>query len=167
MSESQDTSTPADANTPALPMEDRDLVPLFLRGRGVRCPACGYPLTDLPRGVCPECGLALVLRLALTKPKQGVYITGLIGLGAGIGFHGMLLLYFAYMVWFEGSMGGPDLRDVIPMIIALVIEFPCIVIWARSWAFFQRQSRLVGVALAMTCWVISLSLAIWFLVWAG
>jgi hypothetical protein len=23
-----------------------------------RCPRCGYPIVDLPRGVCPECGTA-------------------------------------------------------------------------------------------------------------
>lgn len=176
MSESPGANTPdpsppgttkADTNNPPLRIDHRELVTLFLRGRGVACPACGYPLTDLPRGVCPECGLSLVLRLALTKPKQGVYITGLIGLGVGIGFHGVLLLYFAYMTWYTGSMGGPDLRDMIPMFIALAIELPCIVIWARSWGFFQRRSGLVGVTLAMACWVISLGLAILFLAMAG
>jgi len=126
---------------------------------------CSYPLTDLPDGICPECGLALSLKLALTKPRQRVYVAGLIGLGAGLGFHGLILLYFVWMTWLDGSGFGPDWEEIIPLLVGLGVASPALFVWARSWGHFQRCARLAGVLLAVICWAFSIGTAVWFFVW--
>ena len=44
---------------------------------------------------CPECGEQLLLRINLVEPKLGAMIAGLVGLSAGAGFSGLLLIYLA------------------------------------------------------------------------
>ena len=67
----------------------------FLAGRNAACPGCGYNLRDLQGTRRPECGDILVLRVGLVEPKQAAPIAGLIGLAAGAGLNGLLLLYIA------------------------------------------------------------------------
>src|SRR5690349_9822829 len=60
-----------------------DFLTAYLAAHDANCPACGYSLRNLKRGVCPECGEALTLRVGLVEPRMGLWIAGLVGLAAG------------------------------------------------------------------------------------
>lgn len=72
--------------------------PAFLRSvldtTDVPCPACGYNLRGLTTPVCPECNLRLVLRIGLAEPRIGAFVTGLVGISAGLGFCGIVLAFY-------------------------------------------------------------------------
>ena len=78
----------------------------YLAGRDVPCPACGYNLRDLAGGRCPECGDALALRLGSSEPRQGLLIAGLVGLSAGAGLSGLLLVYEGIQLLRHQGMGA-------------------------------------------------------------
>src|SRR4051812_47683066 len=65
----------------------------FLAQRDVACPGCAYNLRDLQGQRCPECGNELTLAIGLAEPKQAAAIAGLVGLAAGAGMSGLLLVY--------------------------------------------------------------------------
>jgi hypothetical protein len=44
---------------------------VFVQGRSVPCPKCGYELRDLQQAQCPECGEELELRVGSARPKFG------------------------------------------------------------------------------------------------
>src|SRR4051794_28546487 len=71
-----------------------DMLREFLAGRDAPCPGCGYNLRDLTGDRCPECGQELVLGVRLAEPKLAALLTGLIGLSAGAGLNGLLVVYF-------------------------------------------------------------------------
>ncbi|MEM9419610.1 MAG: hypothetical protein AAGA25_11260 [Planctomycetota bacterium] len=50
----------------------------YLANREEACPSCGYNLRGLMGNTCPECGVALTLRVGLMEPR-------LMGLIAGLG----------------------------------------------------------------------------------
>jgi hypothetical protein len=77
---------------------DLELLHQFLRGRDVACPSCAYNLRDLPGERCPECGQVIVLRVQMAEPKLAAMLTGLVGLSAGAGLNGLLLVYFLITV---------------------------------------------------------------------
>jgi len=63
----------------------------FLRERDVECPLCGYNLRQLQSARCPECGRELELRVGLTEPRQGAWLTAQIAM-AGAGGIGLIAL---------------------------------------------------------------------------
>ena len=67
-----------------MPDAPPDLLSVFLDGRDVVCPGCGYNLRDLQCSRCPECGEELTLQVGLVEPRQTAAISGLIGLAAGL-----------------------------------------------------------------------------------
>src|SRR5882724_749530 len=71
----------------------KELLRAFLVGRDVLCPACGYNLRDLLGERCPECGEEVVLQVGLVEPRHAAAIAGVIGLAAGAGMSGLLLVY--------------------------------------------------------------------------
>src|SRR5687767_1558739 len=88
-----------------LPMPD-SLLTQFLADRDLPCPGCGYNLRNLTSPRCPECNQSLELAVRLTEPKQGWLIAGLVGLSAGAGLTGLLLLYGLIVVFFVHGVGS-------------------------------------------------------------
>ncbi|MEM9374141.1 MAG: hypothetical protein AAGA55_10905 [Planctomycetota bacterium] len=69
---SDDGPTQPPDNIPATPDE---LAALYLRGRDVPCPGCGYNLRDGTSAVCPECTHHFTLHAAdykLSAPRRAV-----------------------------------------------------------------------------------------------
>src|SRR5262245_32084681 len=79
---------------PATDAQTGELLNRYLADRDVLCPGCGYNLRDLTRDHCPECDQGLALRVGLVESGLAGFIAGLIGLAAGAGFSGLLLLFF-------------------------------------------------------------------------
>ena len=72
--------------------EDLQLLTEYLADRDVPCPRCGYNLRGLTAGRCPECGDHLQLRIGLSEPRLGAYITLLAACCLGLGASALLAL---------------------------------------------------------------------------
>ena len=133
-----------------------ELLRRFLGGREVACPGCGYNLRDLTGDRCPECGQAIVLQLQLAEPRQGALLTGLIGLSAGAGLNGLLLVYLAIMVLvIDRNAGGMEAFFVINLG-GLIVQGVAMLIWLRNWRRIRRLNTTVRWALAAAGWGLSL-----------
>ena len=133
-----------------------DLLPQFLAGRDVPCPQCGYNLRDLAGDRCPECGEPLVLRVNVSEPKQAWLLVGLIGLSAGAGFNGLLLLYVVVQLIMHHGF-GPMLTFVVVNAIGLLAMAAFIGAYLRAWRRIRRLPTGVRAAIAVACWVIAIA----------
>jgi len=143
----------ADAAT--LPSADRDLLARFLHGRDVACPGCGYNLRDLPGDRCPECGQEIVLHLQLAEPRQAALLTGLIGLSAGAGLNGLLIIYYLIISLFM-RFGSPDNRFLWTIGIGLAVHGIALAGWLRYWRRIRRLRGGSRWLLALACCVMPL-----------
>ena len=82
---------------------DAAMLQAFLHERDASCPRCEYNLRNLVGIRCPECGEELVLRVNLSEPKMGAFLTGLVGLAAGSGFSGLLVGYALILILSQGA----------------------------------------------------------------
>lgn len=114
-----------------MPDPNLDLVELraHLADRDVPCPSCNYSLRALTTDRCPECNQQLVLAVRLAEPRLALWITGLIGLAVGLGFHGLILLWAAVMQFTRAGGGGPNLRELIPLLIGFAFCAPLLATW--------------------------------------
>jgi hypothetical protein len=135
-----------------------DMLRDFLAGRDVECPQCHYNLRDLAGDRCPECGDQLVLRVNIAEPKLGAMIAGLVGLSAGAGFSGLLLIYIVIQLMMrQGFSGGGDF----PKFVCLAgwgffVEGPLAIFWVQKWRRIRHFSRITRIELVAGCWLITL-----------
>jgi hypothetical protein len=112
----------------------------FLADQDVPCPGCGYNLRGLTTPTCPECAQALTLRVGLTEPRLGMF-SGLLGAAAGLGFHGLLLLYMVVMIVRVGFRGAPPLGLFLVHNVASALVMGLATwLWCARRAAFRRGS---------------------------
>ena len=140
---------------------DVDFLRNFLAGRDAPCPNCGYNLRDLTGDRCPECGQALILRIQLAEPKMAAFLTGLVGLSAGAGFSGLLLIYFFLIVWLKG-ISGAGAGWIWTDVIGLAVQGAALFVWLRLRARLRVMSAGSRWALALACWGLSMANLVWF-----
>jgi hypothetical protein len=122
----------------AVPVVDAELLHQFLRGRDVACPSCGYNLRDLPGDRCPECGQVIALRLQMAEPKLAAMLTGLIGISAGAGLNGLLLIYFMMMV-FVVRRRAPGMGYFLAFnLVGFAVEGTALAAWLLLWRRIRR-----------------------------
>lgn len=137
---------------------DEDLLRHFLGGRDVQCPGCGYNLRDLPGDRCPECGQGLALRLQLAEPRLGAMIAGLVGLSAGAGLNGLLLIYLAMQVLVlrrvdtASGMG----TFLVLNLAGLAVQGSSLAAWLWGWRRIRRLPAPVQRSMAVAAWVMTL-----------
>jgi hypothetical protein len=117
---------------------DGAMLAQFLSTRDVACPGCGYNLRHLTSARCPECAEEIRLGLHLAEPRQGLLIAGLIGLSAGAGLSGLLLVY-GVMVTLATDIGGLG-RFFIVNGIGFVLFGTALLLWLRRWRHIRRMS---------------------------
>lgn len=142
---------------------DADSLREFLAERDVPCPACGYSLRALESPACPECGLELELRVALTEPRQAAWATGLLGLGAWGGFHGLLLGYVCWMLLFGGGW-GPEGPEVVLMVCSVLGAGGAGAFWYWRRGWVRRRDARLRWGLALLWWLLAISTGIGFFV---
>ena len=131
-----------------------ELLRAFLDGRDAACPGCGYNLRNLQGSRCPECGDELALRVGLVEPRQGALIAGLIGLAAGAGMSGLLIIY-AILISVFHRWGGPDARFWFLTTGGFVIEGTAIALWLLEWRDIRRLPTGVKSLLVSGCWALT------------
>ena len=137
---------------------DAAMLQEFLRERDVTCPRCEYNLRNLIGSRCPECGDELVLRVNLSEPKMAAFFTGLVGLAAGAGFSGLLVVYALVVVliydrswrsfwnsFFFVTSGG------------FLVLGVAVLIWIRARYYIRRQGYGRQWMLAAGCWCLTLA----------
>jgi hypothetical protein len=143
---------------------DQDFLLRFLDGRDNPCPGCGYNLRDLKSPQCPECGQGLTLSLRLTEPRQGALIAGLVGLAAGAGLGGLLLIDAALMILVmrRGGGGGGLDRFIVINGLGFLVHGLGIFLWVRNWNRLRLLSEAVRRLLVILCWALPLAFVILF-----
>jgi hypothetical protein len=147
----------------AEPDADRAMLQQFLADRDVPCPQCGYNLRTLSGAICPECGEQLALGVHLVEPKQAAPIAGLIGLSAGFGLNGLLLIYA--MIRFRDLGRGFMNSFIIINAVGFVVLGCCLLLWLKSWRWIRRREAPMRWSLAAVCWALSLIDLIVFSIW--
>jgi|GEM_PF-2522908 len=84
-----------------------ELAAVYLRGRDVACPGCGYNRRDGTGAACPECGVGYRVGPDQSSLRAGyARVLGWLGvvcLGAGIN-GSVILVYFTISIWNNGGM---------------------------------------------------------------
>jgi hypothetical protein len=137
------------------------LLEQFLAERDVVCPSCAYNLRGLKSDRCPECGDVLELSLRLVEPRQAALITGLVGLSAGAGLGGLLVIYALILTTLMGRRGLMD-EFLAVNLIGFVAHAVVILLWVRYWHRVRRASAGKRWLLAGTCWTMPLAFIIVF-----
>jgi hypothetical protein len=117
---------------------ETQLLAEYLRGRDVACPSCRYNLRDLAAGRCPECGQRLALHLQLAEPRQAALLTGLVGISAGAGLNGLLLVYWAIMVTFRRPGAAGADRFLAINLAGAAVQGVALFAWLRLWSRIRR-----------------------------
>ena len=133
-----------------MPDPNQDLAELraHLADRDVPCPSCSYSLRALTTDRCPECNQQLVLAVRLAEPRLALWVTGLIGLAVGLGFHGLILFWAAVMLFTRAGGGGPNMRELIPLLVGLAFCAPALTVWTvrrRAICRWPGSSRTLAV----------------------
>lgn len=136
----------------------------FVAGRDVACPGCGYNVRDLPGDVCPECGQRLRLSLGLVEPKQASLIAGLVGLAAGAGFGGLLVLYIVIMtVRFGDDFSSNEMRRILTVTGGgFVVHAAALAAWVAKWNRIRRLDAGPRWLLVAACGALPLAFVVIF-----
>jgi hypothetical protein len=138
-----------------------ELLRQFLADRDIECPGCGYNLRGLTGDRCPECASALALAINLHEPRSAAFISGLVGIGAGLGFNGLIFGWFLWELLVD-SRFGPGLHESYTLIVGLVVEGAMLWYWLGS----RRRLRLMGPIkrwwYGSLCWLATLLFALAF-----
>lgn len=125
------------AETDRTVVRDREMLKLYLADRDVPCPGCKYNLRGLRDERCPECNSDLAIAVGLVEPKQAAFLAGAVALGAGVGFHAMILVW---LVWIKTvNRAGPPTDEAWPLPIGLVLCGGGLWWWLRA----RRRIRLM------------------------
>lgn len=137
------------------PVVEKGLLRQFLDGHDVGCPGCGYNLRDLPGERCPECGQDIVLDLQLAEPRQAALLTGLIGLSAGVGLNGLLVVYYLIILLLV-RFGSPDNRFLWTILIGLAVHGVALWAWLHFWRHVRQMRAGRRWSLSVACCILPL-----------
>ena len=142
--------------------DDHGMLTTYLAERDDACPGCGYNLRGLTGTRCPECNQELRLRVGLVELRLAWFVTGLIGIGMGLGFSALLLMYAVTDRLFAQYRGPPG-QVWWPLAAGTVLGGALLAGWVlnrRRWALHSAQRRW---ALVFAAWILSLVGPVWFM----
>lgn len=132
------------------------LLEQYLDQRDVCCPGCSYNLRGLKSDRCPECGDRLELSLRLLEPRQGALIAGLVGLSAGAGLGGLLLIYGVIVSLLVRPYGSGWTDFFVINGLGFVVHLAALLMWVRNWHPIRRLAPWRRRWLVSACWVLPL-----------
>ena len=138
------------------------LLQQFLSERDVVCPGCSYNLRGLTSDRCPECGDALELSLRLVELRQASLIAGLVGLSAGAGLGGLLLIYALIVTTLVRANYGRFDRFFVINGIGFVVHAIAVWLWVRYWHPIRRMNPWARRLLMIMCWAMPLTFVVVF-----
>ena len=132
------------------------LLERYLADRDIVCPGCAYNLRGLTSDRCPECGDQLELQLRLVEPRQGPLIAGLVGLSAGAGLGGLLLIYGLIVTFVMSQRAGGLRRFFVINAIGFAVHLIALLLWIRYWHPIRRGPTWRRRLLVLVCWALPL-----------
>jgi hypothetical protein len=136
---------------------DRQALIEFLRERDMACPLCQYNLRGLMSPRCPECGRDLELRVGLSEPRQGAWLTAQIALTAMAGIGMMIAIVVCFQGWPRGDPHQGVLNFAFVMHLLMVPASTLLLIFRRRYMRLAMRVQWTGAALAVavgvTCMV--------------
>lgn len=141
--------------------DSQEFLRSFLAQRDEPCPSCDYNLRSLTTERCPECNQELCLRVGLAEPKLAWFVSGLVGIGMGLGFSSLLMLYaiVASRMMSRGSIPSSFWH---PVICGTLIGIALLMLWVRARRRIGRLDALQRWTLTALASGISLIAPIWF-----
>jgi hypothetical protein len=136
---------------------ERSLLREFLADHDVDCPQCHYNLRNLTGDRCPECGEQLALGVHLIEPRLAAPIAGVVGLAAGAGLNGLLIVYWLIVSIFYRRGGGPWNRFVFVNLINGAVLGTGMFFWLKNWRRIRAASPIRRWILVAGCWLLSLA----------
>ncbi len=136
------------------------LLSMFLRGRDVSCPLCGYNLRDLTQQQCPECRHELMLTVGVIKPRFLWFLLAMTpctfaGIAAGLTLIPMIVQGLA-------GAGPPPAVIVTLVLLGLVSALGGLMLIRHRFEFLRQEPRRQR-RLAVAVWLIhGLALLAWF-----
>lgn len=134
--------------------ETQSVLHAFLADRDVPCPNCGYNLRGLATNVCPECRQELVLGVRVREPRHGPYVTAVVGLACGAGFHVFLsLIMLADQLSRQGVQTASKLAY---LALVDVLQVGTLLLFIRSRKHMAKWSVPTRLSVAATAWLVTI-----------
>jgi hypothetical protein len=141
----------------------RALLVRYLASHDQPCPNCRYNLRGLTTAHCPECNLALQLRVSLVHPGLVLWLTGLIGLSLGTGLAVMMNVFMVLRVMQRNQM-PPSARSQWVFVVALpaVVLGLMLASYIRGRVRFRSMNVYARRSVVTGCWIVSIVYLVWF-----
>lgn len=123
----------------------------FLAERDEPCPNCGYNLRGLTTDVCPECRHELVLGVRVREPRHGPYITAVVALACGAGFHAFLTTII--LINTLTGRGGHDTERLGYLALIDVLQVPALFLFIRFRKHMAKWSTATRLSVAAVAWL--------------
>lgn len=161
MPDDKPTPLPELASQPPPRHAPSDHLASYLADHDAPCPSCGYNLRKLLGEHCPECNQLLELRIGLVEPRIAAFVTGLIGLAMGVGFNGLILVFFVIDKLRKAPF-GPSWSVCVPLVCSFAILGSALWIWLHSRGRIGRSPAALRWTVATICHIASIASAILF-----
>jgi hypothetical protein len=130
----------------------------YLATRDAACPSCGYNLRGLSVQACPECNQEIGLRVALTEPRIGLFLVGVVGWALGAGFSLLLLVFVLFSsLKYSRSIGPSDYGFLVTLTVGATLQGGAVLLLILHNRRVRRWSLAARVWLALLGYVASLA----------
>ncbi len=141
----------------------RALLVRYLASHDQPCPNCRYNLRGLTAARCPECNLALQLRVSLVHPGLVLWLTGLIGLSLGTGLAVMMNVFMVLRMMERSPMTRQQESQWLwAVLLPALVLGGLLTAYVRSRVHFRLWHRATQRTVVGTCWMLSVAYLIFF-----
>jgi hypothetical protein len=141
----------------------RALLVRYLASHDQPCPNCRYNLRGLTAARCPECNLALQLRVSLVHPGLVLWLTGLIGLSLGTGLAVMMNVFMVLRTMQQSQLPPHAMNQwVYAVALPAAVLGLMLASYIRGRVRFRAMNVYTRRGVVTGCWLASIVYLAWF-----
>lgn len=110
----------------------RDLLTEYLRNRNVSCPVCGYNVCNVVTGICPECGMELMLHVHPRHVGPRTSAVGMVGILIGLVANVLITLL---------GLSSKGFYALVPGIALFVLGIFQLAVWEKYYRRIRARRR--------------------------